>query len=88
MKWQPINTAPRGSGEDGPDRVDHPNYIEPPRLLLIVDGTIQVGSYDWYYHNDYGMGADERETAWVHSGDDVEPTHWMDFPPLPTKKGL
>ncbi len=87
MDWQPIETAPKGSGEDGPDRVDHPDYVKPPRLLLVVRGQIEVGSYDWYYHEGYGMGANERNTAWVHSGDDEEPTHWMDSPQLPTERG-
>ena len=87
MEWQPIETAPRGSGENGPDRVDAPDYEAPPRILLLVDGQVEVGSYDWYYHEGYGNGAHERDTAWVHSGDDVEPTHWMDSPTNDSRSG-
>jgi len=75
-----INTAPRGSGDSGPSRVDHQDYVSPPRLLLLVSGEVEVGSYDWYYHEGYGMGSNERDTAWVHSGNDIEPTHWMELP--------
>ena len=87
MKWQPIETAPKGSGENGPDRTDAPDYEAPPRILLLVDGRVEVGAYDWYYHEGYGNGAHERDTAWVHSGGDVAPTHWMDSPTVTTLKG-
>ena len=82
--WKLIETAPKGSGANGPGDTRHPDYVKPPRLLLFVDGRTEIGYYDWYYHDGYGMGAHERQTAWVHSGDDVEPTHWAELPQLPT----
>jgi hypothetical protein len=83
MEWQPIESAPRGSGEDGPSRRDHPDYVKPPKLLLWTDDGLAVGSYEWYYHPGYGYGADPNEPVW--RGDDDRPlygvTHWMPQPP-------
>lgn len=64
MKWQPIETAPRGSGEDGPQSVNDPDYVEPPKILLLTEEGIAVGYYDWYYHAGYGLGAEPGVSAW------------------------
>lgn len=79
VSWQPIETAPKGSGEDGPERVDHPEYIEPPELLLWTEDGLEIGSYDWYYHKGYGYGGEERDSAWCNKhGEEISmPTHWM-----------
>lgn len=83
--WLPIETAPRGSGEDGPSNVNDPAYIEPPHLLLWTQEGIRVGYYDWYYHPGYGRGADPNEPAWrdADGGRLYGPSHWMPLPPPP-----
>lgn len=84
--WMPISTAPMGSGESGPEDVSHPDYIKPPKILLMTDEGIVVGYYDWYYHAGYGRGADPDEPAWRdHNGERTYgATHWM---PLPAAMG-
>ncbi len=83
-QWQPIETAPRGSGEDGPNMVTHPDYVAPPRLLLATEDGLEVGYYDWYYHAGYGMGAEPRVSAWRNSSSEpIYPTHWMPLPAAP-----
>lgn len=75
--WQPIDTAPKGSGADGPQDVRHPDYVEPPKLwLFLTDGEQCLGYWDWYYAEG-GSGYDGG-TAWVEnlSGERVYPTHW------------
>lgn len=83
--WQPIETAPRGSGENGPDSTTHPGYIEPPTLLLWTQEGPRVGYYDWYYHPGYGRGADPHESPWrcAEGGQAYGPTHWMPLPAAP-----
>jgi hypothetical protein len=88
MEWLPIETAPRGSGEDGPGQTTHPDYIAPPKLLLATAEGIVVGYYDWYYHPGYGAGAEPGESVWRDhdGGRTYEVTHWMPLPPPPGKE--
>ncbi len=84
--WQPSETAPRGSGEDGPDNVTHPDYVAPPDLLLKHADGIAVGYYEWYYHPGYGRGASPDEPVWRSRPDYsglYEVTHWMPLPAPP-----
>jgi hypothetical protein len=85
QEWQPIETAPRGSGEDGPMDTRDPAYIEPPTLLLWTQDGPRVGYYDWYYHPGYGRGADPHESPWrcAEGGQAYGPTHWMPLPAAP-----
>lgn len=87
--WQPIETAPRGSGEDGPGIVTHPDYVQPPSLLLLTPEGMTVGAYDWYYHEGYGNGAEPGVPAWRQAMT-YEPiydiTHWMPLPQPPASK--
>lgn len=88
MKWEPIETAPKGSGENGPESVMHPDYIRPPSLLLFTDEGCTVGNYDWYYHPGYGAASGERDTAWCDTqGYSIYPTHWMLLPEPPEERG-
>jgi len=84
--WQPIETAPRGSGEDGPRNTRDPEYIKPPTLLLWTQEGPRVGYYDWYYHPGYGRGANPHESPWrcADGGQAYGPTHWMPLPPPPS----
>ena len=83
--WMPIETAPRGSGEDGPHNVNDPGYVEPPKLLLWTAEGPVVGYYDWYYHPGYGRGADPSESTWRNQdgGRTYGVTHWMPLPAAP-----
>lgn len=83
--WQPIETAPRGSGLDGPSNTRHPDYVKPPRLLLFSREGITVGNYDWYYHDGYSQGAIPGVPAWQsEAGESIYGvTHWMPLPPEP-----
>ena len=84
--WKPIETAPKGSGLDGPDRVDHPDYIKPPKLLLLYGNEMSVGYYDWYYHEGYGRGYDGKTSAWVADNENftcTDPDMWMPLPEPP-----
>ena len=81
--WQPILTAPTGSGPHGPDDTRHPDYVTPPAVLLTLsDGHCCVGYWDWYYAEG-GTGDDGCSSAWVEqvSGERVTPTYWMLLPP-------
>jgi hypothetical protein len=88
-QWLDIATAPRGSGENGPGSVTHPDYVEPPKLLLNTAEGVVVGYYDWYYHPGYGRGAEPGVSAWRDSsgGQAYAPTHWMPLPEPPTPAG-
>jgi hypothetical protein len=88
-QWLPIETAPRGSGENGPRSVTHPDYVEPPKLLLNTAEGMVVGYYDWCYHPGYGRGAEPGVSAWRDSsgGQAYAPTHWMPLPPTPAGEG-
>ena len=86
-KWLPIESAPRGSGEDGPSDTRHPDYVEPPRLLLWTSEGHVVGYYDWYYHEGYGQGAEPGVSAWqTEIGQAYNPTHWIPLPAAPEPK--
>lgn len=85
--WQDISTAPKGTWLDGPNDTRHPDYMEPPRLWLILQtGQRCVGYADAYYAEG-GSGFDGG-SYWVEefSGERVYPTHWMsqDWPPAPS----
>lgn len=84
-EWMDIETAPRGSGEDGPGSVKHPDYVEPPKLLLWTQEGHVVGYYDWYYHPGYGRGAEDGESVWrSHDGARTYgASHWMPLPDPP-----
>ena len=85
MEWQPIETAPRGSGDEGPIDVRHPDYVQPPKVLLWTQEGPMVGYYDWYYHAGYGNGAEIGVSAWRdHTGEQTYgATHWMPLPEAP-----
>ena len=90
LVWRPIETAPRGSGLDGPDRRDAVGYVNPPALLLASrDGVVEVGAYDWYYHPGYGNGGSLGQSPWrdYYEGREIpEVTHWMPLPQPPREK--
>lgn len=74
---------------DGPGQVTHPDYIEPPRILLATSEGILVGYYDWYYHEGYGRGAAPGESAWRDhdGGRTYGVSHWMPLPVAPSSEG-
>jgi len=86
--WMPIETAPRGSGEDGPRSVKDPGYVEPPHLLLFTSEGIVVGYYDWYYHEGYGRGAEPGVSAWLttEGTQAYNPTYWQPLPAAPSQE--
>lgn len=86
--WKPIETAPRGSGIDGPNSVSHPDYVRPPKVLLWTEDGPLVGYYDWYYHPGYGRGAEDGESVWRdHSGARTYgATHWQPLPNPPKEQ--
>ena len=85
MEWQPIETAPKGGGAE---LVTDPNWVEPPKILLLFEGGEQaVGEWDWYYAEG-GRGCVDG-VAWVALGELLSqhfgrPTHWMPLPHPPT----
>jgi hypothetical protein len=84
MKWQPIETAPKGGGAE---LVSDPAWVEPPDILLLFEnGRQAVCRWDWYYA-EKGRGHQAGLSAWVDpiSGEQIalyydEPTHWMPLP--------
>lgn len=94
-QWQKIETAPRGSGKDGPQDVRHPDYVRPPKVLLwFPGGDVSVAYWDWYYAEG-GIGYEaDGHLAWIEpvSGEQVtrhyaKPTHWMPLPDPPAGDG-
>jgi hypothetical protein len=88
MKWQPIETAPKGGGAEF---VTDPAWVNPPSLLLYcASGDQVVAAWDWYYAeggNGFGQGSPWR----IASGESVtdcytDPTHWMPLPPPPEEE--
>lgn len=86
MMWQPIETAPKGGGAE---LVTHPEWVQPPQILLLFKGgEVSVAYWDWYYAED-GAGY-EGGLAWVEpvSSERLDmyydpPTHWMPLPDPP-----
>lgn len=92
MKWQPIETAPKGGGAE---YITDPNWVDPPNLLLLFpDGHQVVCHWSWYYAEN-GAGYQDGISAWTEqvSGEQValhygEPTHWMPLPEPPEMEVL
>ncbi len=85
--WQPMNTAPTGRLGSNGMRTD-PDYIEPPTLLLLLEGgEYDIGSYDPFYLEGYGDGAN-GDSCWVGKEGQlpVDPIGWMTIPPKPIKE--
>jgi hypothetical protein len=90
--WQPIETAPKGNGDQF-ESVTDPGYIAPPKILMLFeDGNQSVTHWDWYYApGGYGHAQAQGGPAWIavaggelahlHFG---SPTHWR---PLPKEPG-
>ena len=92
MEWQPIESAPKGGGAEF---VTHPDWVEPPKILLKFDHSeIAMGRWDWayadggFYHSD--------GVAWIDpiSGEQLNlhfnnPTEWkhIDLPSPPQGSG-
>lgn len=83
--WQPIETAPKGSGPDGPQDRKHPEFVDSPSLFLWTSDGMIIGYCDWYYHPGYGHGACDDEPAWRRQdgGAAYTPTHWQPLPEPP-----
>lgn len=85
-EWQPIESAPKGGGAE---LITDPEYVEPPKILLLFpNGAMSVAYWDWYYAE--GGRGYEDGIAWVEpvSGERVHnyydnPTHWMPLPEPP-----
>lgn len=68
--WQPIETAPKGGGEE---MVTDPKYMEPPNILLKFEcGNFSVAHWDWYYAE--GGSGHNGMSAWVEpcSGEQLD----------------
>ncbi len=82
--WKGMESAPTGKiGKNGM-RSD-PDYIEPPTLLLLLEGgEYDIGFYDVYYLHGFGDGANGG-SCWVGKEGQlsVDPIGWMYLPPLP-----
>lgn len=83
-EWQPMETAPKGSGPDL--LVTDPQYVAPPQILLLFEGgDVSVAYWDWYYAEG-GHGCTDG-FAWIEpcSGEQLnlhynEPVGWMPLP--------
>ena len=78
MIWQPMKTAPKGSGDAD---------SESPRILLrFGEEAVAIAHWDWYYAEG-GRGCLDG-FAWIepHSGEPLnmhysaEPDGWMELP--------
>lgn len=77
-------TAPKGGGASS---IEDPDWIDPPKILLLFQGgQISVGYWDWYYAEG-GRGYRGGE-AWIEpcSGERLDihydkPIGWMSLPP-------
>ena len=86
-EWQTMDTAPKGGGAE---YTTDPNWVVPPKILLIfADDEMCVCYWEWHYAEG-GWGYDGRP-AWVEpcSGDLVvihygEPVGWQPLPTPPT----
>ncbi|MCG7932118.1 MAG: hypothetical protein N0E44_18970 [Candidatus Thiodiazotropha lotti] len=84
--FQPMDTAPKGGGAE---LVSDPEWVEPPKILLLFeDNVFSVGYWDWYYAEG-GMGYEGGE-AWTEpvSGERLDmhydpPIGWMPLPKAP-----
>lgn len=88
-KWSEIQSAPKGSNPKDAPMVTDPNYVEPPKILLLFrEGVVSVAYWDWYYAE--GGRGYEGGLAWVEpvSGERLdlyydEPIAWMPLPAPP-----
>ena len=89
MEWRPIETAPKGGGAEF---VDDPNYVKPPKLLLLFGDDVAVGYWEWYFAEGGAGHKLGNSNAWAEAVTDeplsnyfdAPPTHWMPLPPPPT----
>jgi hypothetical protein len=85
-KWIPVSEAPKGGGAE---LVTDPEYIKPPKILLLFEGgVVSVGYWDAYYAEG-GRGYEGGE-AWIEpvSGERLDlnydaPIGWMPLPSPP-----
>lgn len=83
-EWQPIETAPMGSGSIGIFDRSLPDYEGAPDLLLVCDGEVKIGCYEWCHDPVVGMAAEKAASPWIsEEGYAVHPTHWMQLPAPP-----
>jgi hypothetical protein len=88
--WQPIETAPKGGGAA---RRDDPAWVDPPHILVWLDGGPRIVYWDYYYAPG-GGGYEVNCSGWVDTGgdwpgsvpNDCAPTHWMSLPAPPEAK--
>ena len=89
--WRPIETAPKGNG-DQCELVTDPEYIEPPKILMLFESGDQcVVRWDWYYaEGGYGHHKAQDGPAWIiHGGSNLahlefgNPVAWRFIGPLP-----
>jgi len=81
--WQPIESAPKGGGAIF---TTYPDWIDPPKILLLfANAIVSVGYWDWYYAKG-GKGYEGGE-AWVEpvSGERLDmhydaPVGWLPLP--------
>lgn len=87
MKWQPIETAPRGKGPNDPENISETCCLDAPDLLLTDGESIFIGEYYWFYEEFFNGIRVSFVSGWRDChGIDVEPTHWMALPEPPAKE--
>jgi hypothetical protein len=90
QQWMPVSEAPKGGGAE---LVTDPEYIKPPKILLLFNGDVaSVGYWDAYYAED-GRGYEGGE-AWIEpiSGERLDlnygvPIGWKPLPPTALEIG-